>query len=218
MFTVNLSHSERMILLISILLQRTFFGSSPAMDTSTPAGVLQVLEEGNARFVAGEPTAPNRDMEHVKGLKDGQAPFAAFLSCADSRVPVEMLFDQGFGDVFVCRIAGNVVNTETIGSLEFGTAVLGAKVLYVLGHSSCGAVNATMAGAPVPGVISSLYYKIKPGCDHSDGTLDSAIEENVKFQVSQLSASPVLKELVEKGDLEIVGGVYDLASGKVSRV
>jgi carbonic anhydrase len=162
--------------------------------------------------------APNRNMDRVKELAGGQAPFAAFLSCADSRVPVEMLFDQGFGDVFVCRVAGNIVNTETIGSLEFGCAVLGAKVLYVLGHSSCGAVNATIAGAPVPGVISSLYYGIKPGCDAGHGDLDKSIAENVKFQVDQLAYSPVLKELVEAGKLKIIGGVYDLASGKVNRV
>mmetsp|Transcript_13264 Transcript_13264/g.25434 ORF Transcript_13264/g.25434 Transcript_13264/m.25434 type:complete len:262 (+) Transcript_13264:72-857(+) len=187
-------------------------------DISTPSKVLETLEEGNNRFVKGEIMAPNRNMERVKELQGGQAPFAAFLSCADSRVPVEIVFDQGFGDVFICRIAGNIVNTETIGSLEFGTAVLGAKVLYVLGHSSCGAVKATMAGAAVPGVISSLYYRIKPACDHAHGDLDKAIEENVKLQVNQLAVSPVLKELVEQGKLEIVGGVYDLVTGKVNRV
>ena len=183
----------------------------------TPAAAIAALEEGNARFAAGDITAPNRSMERVKELEGGQAPFAAFLSCADSRVPVEMIFDQGFGDVFVCRIAGNIVNTETIGSLEFGTAVLGAKVLYVLGHSSCGAVNATMAGADVPGVISSLYYAIKPATTGTDD-LDTAIAENVKVQVAALETSPVLKGLVAEGKLEIIGGVYDLASGKVDRV
>jgi len=187
------------------------------MDTSTPAKVLEALEAGNERFIKGDIMAPNRNMERVKELKDGQAPFAAFLSCADSRVPVEMVFDQGFGDLFICRIAGNIVNTETIGSLEFGCAVLGAKVLYVMGHSSCGAVNATMAGGAVPGVISSLYYGIKPACEHTDD-LDTAIAENVKVQVKQLETSPVLKDLVAEGKLEIVGGVYDLATGKVDRV
>eukprot|EP00529_Nitzschia_sp_RCC80_P030839 CAMPEP_0113459834 /NCGR_PEP_ID=MMETSP0014_2-20120614/10669_1 /TAXON_ID=2857 /ORGANISM="Nitzschia sp." /LENGTH=292 /DNA_ID=CAMNT_0000351455 /DNA_START=88 /DNA_END=966 /DNA_ORIENTATION=+ /assembly_acc=CAM_ASM_000159 len=189
-----------------------------AMDTSTPAKCIEALEAGNARFVAGDIMAPNRNMDRLKELEGGQAPFAAFLSCADSRVPVEMVFDQGFGDLFICRIAGNIVNTETIGSLEFGCAVLGAKVLYVMGHSSCGAVNATMAGAAVPGVISSLYYGIKPGCDAAHGDLDTAIAENVKVQVSQLAVSPVLKDLVANGDLEIIGGVYDLTTGKVNRV
>uniref|UniRef100_A0A7S3DS51 Carbonic anhydrase n=1 Tax=Entomoneis paludosa TaxID=265537 RepID=A0A7S3DS51_9STRA len=188
------------------------------MDVSTPAGAIAALEAGNERFVKGDIMAPNRNMERLKELEGGQAPFAAFLSCADSRVPVEMIFDQGFGDVFICRIAGNIVNTETIGSLEFGCAVLGAKVLYVMGHSSCGAVNATMAGAAVPGVISSLYYGIKPACNHANGDLDTAIAENVKYQVAQLETSPVLKELVEAGKLEIVGGVYDLTTGKVNRV
>ena len=188
------------------------------MDTSTPDACIAALEAGNERFIKGDIMAPNRNMERLKDLEGGQAPFAAFLSCADSRVPVEMIFDQGFGDVFICRIAGNIVNTETIGSLEFGCAVLGAKVLYVMGHSSCGAVNATMAGAPVPGVISSLYYGIKPACEHANGDLDTAIAENVKVQVAQLETSPVLKELVEAGKLKIIGGVYDLTTGKANRV
>ena len=188
------------------------------MDVSTPAAVIEALEAGNKRFVEGDIMAPNRNMERLKELEGGQAPFAAFLSCADSRVPVEMVFDQGFGDLFICRVAGNIVNTETIGSLEFGCAVLGAKVLYVMRHSSCGAVNATMAGAPVPGVISSLYYGIKPACDDAAGDLDTAIANNVKFQVEQLSYSPVLKELIEAGKLEIIGGVYDLTTGKANRV
>lgn len=201
-----------------------FGGSEPKsseandMDISTPDKCLEALEAGNERFVKGDIIEPNRNMDRVKELAGGQAPFAAFLSCADSRVPVEMVFDQGFGDVFVCRVAGNIVNAETIGSLEFGCAVLGAKVLYVMGHSSCGAVKATQAGAAVPGVISSLYYAIQPGCDAAHGDLDKAIAENVKFQVDQLSYSPVLKELVNEGKLKIVGGVYDLASGKATRV
>ena len=188
------------------------------MDTSSPDGALKALEAGNERFVKGDIIEPNRNMERLKELEGGQAPFAAFLACADSRVPVEMVFDQGFGDLFICRIAGNIVSAETIGSLEFGTAVLGAKVLYVMGHSSCGAVNATIAGAAVPGVISDLYYGIKPACDAAHGDLDKAIAENVKVQVKQLGVSPVLKELVEAGKLKIVGGVYDLTSGKVNRV
>ena len=187
-------------------------------DISTPAKCIEALEAGNKRFVAGDILAPHRNMARLKEVEGGQKPFAAFLSCADSRVPVEMVFDQGFGDVFICRIAGNVVTHEIIGSLEFGCAVLGAKVLYVLGHSKCGAVSATIAGGPVPGVISSLYYQIKPACEHAHGDLDTAIAENVKVQVKQLGVSPVLKELVEDGKLEIIGGVYDLKSGAVSRV
>ena len=122
-----------------------------------------------------------------------------------------------FGDVFVTRVAGNIVTNEITGSLEFGTAVLGAKVLMVLGHSSCGAVKATIAGEPVPGVISSLYYSIAPATakcgtpghthDSSCGHLDSAIAENVKHQVDMLKVSPVLSGLVKENKLKIVGGV-----------
>lgn len=160
--------------------------------------------------------SPNRNVERLKSLAAGQKPFAAFLSCADSRVPVEMVFDQGFGDVFVVRVAGNIVTTEVIGSLEFGCAVLGAKVLYVLGHTSCGAVAATMSGNAVPGVISSLYYQIYPATQASGGCVDTATIENVRLQVKALSISPVLKELVEKGELQIIGGVYDITTGKVT--
>lgn len=197
---------------------------------SSPEQALDYLREGNNRFVNNKSHEehPTRNLERVKAVAAGQKPFAAFLSCADSRVPVEIIFDQGFGDVFVTRVAGNIVTNEITGSLEFGTAVLGAKVLMVLGHSACGAVSATIAGAPVPGVISSLYYSIKPavlkcgdpGHVHSNNCshLDMAIEENVKYQVQQLKVSPVLAGLEKEGKLKIVGGVYELATGKVKEI
>lgn len=150
-------------------------------------------------------------------MAGGQAPFAAFLSCADSRVPVEIVFDHGFGDIFVTRVAGNVVTTEIIGSLEFGTLVLGAKVLYVLGHSSCGAIKATMSGDAVPGVISSLYYHISPAID-GISSVDRATEENIKYQCKQVLASPVISNLVNQGKLVVVGGVIDIASGMVREI
>eukprot|EP00808_Paulinella_micropora_P018277 g79490.t1 len=183
-----------------------------------PKTALQYLREGNQRFVKGEILAPNRSLEIVKRTQAGQAPYAAFLSCADSRVPVEIIFDQGFGDVFITRVAGNIVTTEVIASLEFGTAVLGSKVLYVLGHTKCGAVAATAAGNPVPGVISSLYYSIKPACETANNDVEEAIKENVKNQAKALAVSPVIAGLVKENKLTIVGGVYDLATGKVTEV
>lgn len=186
-----------------------------------PNEALQYLREGNKRFVTNKlhDVHPTRNLERVKETAGGQKPFAAVLSCADSRVPVEIIFDQGFGDVFVTRVAGNIVTNEIIGSLEFGTAVLGSKVLMVLGHSACGAVAATVSGSAVPGVISSLYYSIAPAVQKTKGAnLDATIAENVRVQIEQLKVSPVLSGLVNEGKLKIVGGVYDLASGKVVEV
>jgi len=186
-----------------------------------PEEALDYLRQGNSRFVNNKPADnhPTRNLDRVKATAGGQKPFAAFLSCADSRVPVEIIFDQGFGDVFVTRVAGNIVTNEIIGSLEFGTAVLGSKVLMVLGHSACGAVAATLGGGAVPGVISSLYYAITPALQKSKATdIDAAITANVKHQVDQLKVSPVLSGLVKEGKLKICGGVYDLATGKVVEV
>ncbi len=185
----------------------------------TPDEALAKLEAGNARFVAGRTLEPNRDMRRLQEVAPKQAPFAAFLGCADSRVPIEIIFDQGFGDLFVTRIAGNVADPAIIGSLEFGCLVLGAKVLYVLGHSSCGAVSATIKGEAVPGQISTLYQHLRPAAKASKGDIDAAIRENVKIQAGILSeASPVLAQLIKDGKLRVAGGVYDLASGKVTTV
>jgi len=192
-------------------------GSNTEVTVNGPDEALALLRAGNQRFISGVRLTPNQSLERVKSIAGGQSPFAAFLACADSRVPVEIIFDQGFGDLFITRVAGNVVANEICASLEFGCAVLGAKVLYVLGHTKCGAVSATMAGTPVPGIISSLYYHIQPACDVSH-SVDQAVEENVRIQVKQLAVSPVLRELVKVGKLKIVGGVYDLATGMVTEL
>lgn len=184
-----------------------------------PAAALAALYEGNNRFVKGEVMAPNRNMARLKEVAVGQKPFAAFLGCADSRVPVEIVFDQGFGDVFVTRIAGNVADPAIIGSLEFGTEVLGAQVLYVLGHTKCGAVSATIAGNDVPGQISTLYQHIRRAAKESHGDLNKAIARNVELQAEILKeASPVIAKRVKAGTLVIAGGVYDLDTGRVTPI
>lgn len=186
---------------------------------TTPAEALQALLDGNRRFVEGRPIAPHRDFARLREIAPKQAPFAAFLGCADSRVPVEIVFDQGFGDLFVSRIAGNIAVAEQIASLEFGTAVLGAQVLYVLGHTACGAVSATMNGTDVPGQISALYYHIRPAVRVAGGNLDRAIIENVRNQALALrEGSTVINRLVKEEKLLVVGGVYDLATGRVAPV
>ena len=185
----------------------------------TPAAALAALTEGNRRFAEGRPIAPHRDFARLREIAPKQAPFAAFLGCADSRVPVEIVFDQGFGDLFVSRIAGNIAVAEQIASLEFGTAVLGAQLLYVLGHTGCGAVAATMAGTEVPGQISALYYHIRPAIRDAGGNLDRAIVENVRNQALALrDGSTVINRLVKEEKLLVAGGVYDLSSGRVTSI
>jgi carbonic anhydrase len=185
----------------------------------TPAEARRARYAGNQRFVEGRVTAPHRNMERLKEVAAGQKPFAAFLGCADSRVPIEIVFDQGFGDIFVTRIAGNVADPAIIGSLEFGTEVLGAQVLYVLGHSKCGAVSATMASGDVPGQISTLYQHIRRAAKEAKGDLDTAIRRNVQVQAEILAeASPVIARRVRAGTLLIAGGVYDLDTGRVTPV
>ena len=185
----------------------------------TPQAALDCLEAGNRRFVAGETLAPNRDIARLRAVAPRQTPFAAFLGCADSRVPIEILFDQGFGDLFVTRIAGNVAATENIASLEFATQVLGAKVLYVLGHTSCGAVAAAAKAEPVPGQISALFQHIRPAVRAAKGDVAAAVRENVRLQAQTLvEASPVIAALVKDGKVIVAGGIFDLESGRVDPV
>jgi carbonic anhydrase len=196
---------------------------SPSQSTSgvpqTPEEAMKLLVDGNRRFAEGHSLSSNRDMTRVREVANGQKPFAAFLGCADSRVPIEIVFDQGFGDLFVTRIAGNVASSENIGSLEFGTKILGAKVLYVLGHTSCGAVSATMKGDEVPGQISGLFQHIRPAVKAAGGDLNRAISENVRNQAILLAeASPTISKLVQRKELIVAGGVYDLSTGLVTPV
>jgi carbonic anhydrase len=143
--------------------------------------------------------------------------FAAVLSCADSRVPVEFVFDQSIGHVFVARIAGNVCTPEIIASLEYGAAVLGTAAIVVLGHSGCGAVKATIEAKSVPGQISALYAPIRPAVERAGTDLEAAIRANAQIQAELLrTASPVVAGLVRQGKLTVVAAYYDLGTGKVS--
>ena len=183
----------------------------------TPEEALKALMDGNDRFIHGRMRPRPTVADARRTAADPQRPFAAVLACADSRQPVEVLFDQNFGDVFVCRSAGNIITSELVGSFEFGTQVLGARVLLVLGHSGCGAVRAAAAGDSVPGQISSLYARIQPGVQRSGGSLDRAIAENVREQVMLLrNASTVLARRVREGSLRIDGAVANLGTGEVT--
>jgi carbonic anhydrase len=188
----------------------------------SPDQALQSLIDGNQRFVTRKRRNPHQTPARLVEVAKAQKPFASILGCADSRVPSEIVFDQGFGDLFVCRIAGNVATSEEIGSLEFGSLVLGSKVIMVLGHERCGAVDATIKGAQVPGQIGSLIDAIKPSVEKSKqlpgDKLENACKANILMQVEKLKASTVLSQLIDAGKLKIVGGYYDLDNGTVTMV
>jgi carbonic anhydrase len=192
--------------------------SARAQTTLAPDAALAQLMDGNARFVAGRLTSFDEDLAVLKQKTvDKQEPFAAVLSCADSRVPVELVFDQSIGHLFVTRVAGNICTPEIIASLEYGAAVLGTAAIVVLGHSGCGAVKATIAAKPVPGQISALYAPIRPAVERAGPDLDAAIKANAQIQADLLrTASPVIAELVAGGKLKVAAGFYELASGLVS--
>lgn len=192
----------------------------------TPKSALQMLKDGNDRFLSGKTF--ERDLaKQIKETSKGQYPFGTILSCIDSRVSSELVFDQGIGDIFNARIAGNVVDEDVLGSLEFSTKVLGAKVILVMGHTSCGAVKGACDDVKV-GNITALLGKIRPAVDatqsdNSDRTskndefVEKVAKENVLLAMKNLTdRSPMLKEMVEKGELIIVGGMYDVESGKVT--
>ena len=201
--------------------------TSATRDLLTPSAALQILKEGNERFRAN--LRANRNLlQQVNETRDGQWPFAAILSCIDSRTSAELIFDQGLGDVFSIRIAGNFLNDDILGSLEFACHVAGAKIVVVLGHSKCGAINGACDGVEL-GHLTGMLAKIKPAVaavphpiDPAERTsknpkfVDAVSRENVRRQVAAIpERSDVLKKLREAGKIDIVGGLYDIETGEV---
>ena len=189
-----------------------------AQSTLSPEAALQAMMDGNQRFVDGRLQSLAEDLSILKQkTAEKQEPFAAVLSCADSRVPGELVFDQSIGHLFVARVAGNIATPEITASLEYGVAVLGTKVIMVLGHGNCGAVKATIQGKAVPGQISALYAPIQPAVDAVGPNLDAAIDANAKIQAALLrEASPVIAGMIKEGKLKVVAARYDLVGGKVT--
>lgn len=198
-----------------------------ALTPAAPAGAgadgdpLTRLLEGNQRYGAAHPLHPRQDPERRQAVAAAQAPFAAVVGCADSRVPPELVLDAGLGDLFVVRTAGNVVDEIGLGSIEFAVAVLGTPLVVVLGHERCGAVEATLRGAPVPGDVQAVVDAIRPNLASAAARpgdpLANAVHDNVAAVVARLrSAEPVLAPRVRNGTLRIVGAVYDLDSGAVT--
>ena len=190
---------------------------SIAQSKLTPDAALQALMDGNQRYIDQKLTFYRQDLAILKSkTAEKQEPFASVLSCADSRVPVEIVFDQSIGHVFVNRVAGNLATAETIASIEYGIAVLGTRALMVLGHANCGAVKASIAAKAVPGQISALYRHIRPAVDEANGDFDTAIRANAKIQAKLITdSSPVVAKAIKDGKLKVVAAYYDLASGKV---
>lgn len=205
---------------------RTTVITKENQNTLTPTSVLADLLEGNKRFTE----AKNEKVDYlaqVKQTEGGQYPKAVVLSCIDSRVPVELLFDQSIGDVFVARVAGNFENVDILGSIEYSCKVAGSKLVLVLGHESCGAVKAACDGVEL-GNITEMLAKIKPAVQlatiDETGKTDSSNKEfvdrtiinNVQLTIDRIrEKSPILKEMEENGEIKIVGGVYYLSTGKV---
>tara|TARA_R100000935_G_scaffold36196_1_gene57066 strand:+ start:186886 stop:187518 length:633 start_codon:yes stop_codon:yes gene_type:complete len=197
-------------------------------STYTPQSAVAALKEGNQRFLNTKPA--NRDLlGQVKDTAGGQYPFAVVLSCIDSRVPVELVFDQGIGDIFSARVAGNIVNEDLLGSIEYGCKVAGSKAVVVLGHTGCGAVKGACDDVQL-GNITPLLAKIKPSVAAVKSPEDTALRnssnasfvndvvyKNVELTIENMkNDSPLLRDMENDGDITIIGAVYDVASGAVS--
>ena len=201
--------------------------NSETQAAITPQKALEMLKEGNQRFL--DKKMINRDLNlQVSQTAKGQWPHSVVLGCIDSRVPVELIFDQTIGDVFVARVAGNFENTDILGSMEYSCKVAGSKLIFVLGHESCGAVKAACDHVEL-GNITSMLNNIQPAVkksteevsgDHNSSNtefVDRTIENNVQLTIQRIrEKSPILNEMEESGEIKIVGGVYHISSGKVT--
>jgi carbonic anhydrase len=209
--------------LISAVLSQVSPQSVSAAPNIAPAIAYKTLMEGNQRFVQGRLTGPHRSADRRTELAQGQRPIATILSCADSRVPAELLFDQGLGDLFNVRVAGNIVTPEVLGSLEYAVELLETPLLMVLGHERCGAVTAAVNRQPVPGHIGDFLDEIQAAVRQTQNLpgdpIDNAVTANIQIQVQQiLKQSPLITQRQTTGQVTIVGGRYDLDSGLVTIV
>lgn len=194
-------------------------------DKLTPKKAVELLKEGNRRFV--DNLKLNRNLlQQVNETSDGQHPFACILSCIDSRTSAELIFDQGLGDIFSCRIAGNILNDDILGSMEFACKVAGSKVIVVLGHSRCGAIKGACDDVKM-GNLTTLLKKVKPAIDAEKSTKENRNASNAEYveKVAELNVhltaqdipkrSEVLAEMIQNGEITIIGGMYDVQSGVV---
>ena len=199
-----------------------------SQDAISPAKALELLKEGNQRFTAKQQVERDLNLQ-VEQTSTGQFPFATVLSCIDSRVPAELVFDQGIGDIFSVRIAGNFVNADILGSMEFASKLAGTKLILVLGHTACGAVKGACDHAEL-GNLTAMLGNIAPAVEAISEPADAADRtsanidfvnavgtKNVELTIDRIrQESPVLAEMEQAGDIQIVGGMYDIATGKVN--
>jgi carbonic anhydrase len=219
-------HLASYVALVSLIWMHPFAqAADPAhsdQPSVAPAEAISKLKEGNSRYTSGNLQHPGQTTERRTELAKTQHPFAAIVSCSDSRVPPEVVFDQGLGDLFVVRVAGNVINNEGLGSLEYTVDHLGTRLILVLGHQRCGAVDAARetiaAKGKAPGHIQSLVTAIKPAVEATaKEDLDATIKANVKHVVDTLrSSTPILKAAVDSGKIQVVGSYYSLDTGAVA--
>jgi carbonic anhydrase len=187
----------------------------------SPAAALDELLAGNRRFTSGRTSAHRRDLVMLQNALEKQEPFAAILSCSDSRVPVEVVFDQTIGQLFVTRVAGNIVTPEIIASLEYAVAVLGTNTILVMGHSRCGAVTAAIqrqaTGGSFPGQIRALFPYIEAAVEQAGPDVEATIRANALIQSSRLQElSPLLAGMIEGGNLKVATGYFDVRNGEVT--
>jgi carbonic anhydrase len=191
-------------------------------ESLSPDIALKNLMEGNQRFVQQQPKHPNQSQARLQEVAQAQHPFVTILSCADSRVAAELIFDQGIGNIFDIRIAGNVAIPEAIGSIEYAVELLGTPLLMVLGHERCGAVTAAVQNEPLAGKMNTFVKAIKPAIAMTKGMSGNAVENvviaNVQYQIEILKRSPILIQKLHSGKLKIVGGRYDLDTGTVTLI
>nr|WP_228053565.1 carbonic anhydrase [Nodosilinea sp. LEGE 07298] len=196
--------------------------ASPSPSDLTPQQALDRLMAGNQRFTQHHLEHPDQSEARVKELTLAQHPFATVLSCADSRVTAEIIFDQGLGDIFDVRVAGNIATPEVVGSLEYAVELLGTPLLMVLGHERCGAVTAAVENGPLPGEIGTFVQAILPAVARVKGqpgnAVDNAVSANVRYQMEQLMRSQLVRDRQQSGQLQVVGARYDLDTGTVTLV
>jgi carbonic anhydrase len=190
--------------------------ATPPLD---PELALQTLMDGNQRFIHRRLRHPHQTQARLQEVAQAQHPFATILSCADSRVPAEIVFDLGIGDIFDVRIAGNIATPEAVGSIEYAVELLGTPVLMVLGHERCGAVTAAVKREALPGEMSTFVKAILPAVNQAKGKIgdeiDNVVIANVHYQMDRLKRSPVITQRLQDGRLKLVGGRYDLDTGAV---
>lgn len=226
MLGTNTMYWRALTAVMALMASVSAWASAPSSELPSPDKASSRLKAGNARFAAGKATHPRSGAARRKETADkGQHPFATVITCSDSRVPVELLFDQGVGDVFVIRVAGNVCDTDEVGSIEYGVDHLGTPIMVVLGHTHCGAVTAVVTKAKLHGSIPPLVDNIAPAVKaarkqhpklHGKALVPEAVKANVWQSIDDLfKTSPATRKRVKAGTLKVVGAVYDIRTGKV---